>query len=58
MTFELVVDLDRLTGDAAAELGRILRYWAGATKNLDLTTAQEQAIYDSAYSEVGAWRIG
>jgi len=58
MTFELRVDLDRLTGDAADELGRILRYWAGATKKLDLTAPQEQAIYDSAYTEVGAWRIG
>jgi len=56
--FELTVDLDRLTHDAAAELGRILRYWAGATKNLDLTRPQEQAIYDSTYAEVGAWRIG
>jgi hypothetical protein len=57
MTFELTVDLERLTGDAARELGRILRYWAGATKDLDLTTRQEQTIYDSADSEVGAWRV-
>ena len=58
VNFELTVDLDRLTNDPAAELGRILRYWAGAAKQLDLTTPQEQAIYDSAYTEVGAWRIG
>lgn len=58
MKFELTVDLDHLTGEAAAELGRILRYWAGATRSLDLTTPQQQAIYDSAYTEVGAWRIG
>jgi hypothetical protein len=56
--FELTVDLDRLTGDPAEELGRILRYWAGAAKQLDLTTPQEQATYDSTYAEVGAWRIG
>jgi Spy/CpxP family protein refolding chaperone len=55
--FELTVDLDRLIGDPAKELGRILRYWAGAAKQLDLTTQQEQAIYDSTYAEVGAWRI-
>src|SRR6266700_3176455 len=41
--FELTVDLDRLTDDAAAELGRILRYWAGATKNLDLTRPQDRS---------------
>jgi hypothetical protein len=27
-------------------------------KGLDLSARQEQAIYDSAYSEVGSWRIG
>ena len=57
VTFELTVDLDRLSGDPAQELGRILRYWAGAAKQLDLTTPQEQAIYDTSYAEVGAWRI-
>jgi hypothetical protein len=56
--FELTVDLDRLTGDPAQELGRILRYWAGSAKQLDLATPQQQAIYDSTYAEVGAWRIG
>jgi hypothetical protein len=58
MKFELTVDIDNLTGKPADELGRILRYWAGAMKGLDLSARQEQAIYDSAYSEVGSWRIG
>jgi len=57
MKFELTVDIDRLTGSPPQELGRILRYWASAIKGLDLTTRREQAIYDSAYSEVGSWRI-
>jgi hypothetical protein len=55
--FELEVNLDEVTGDPGAELGRILRYWGGAAKQLDLGSAQEQAIYDSAYKEVGRWRL-
>ena len=61
MRFVLEVDLDAgalAGGKRAEELGRILRYWAGATKQLDLTAPQQQAIYDSTYAEVGAWRIG
>jgi hypothetical protein len=57
MKFELAVDLDDLAGDPAYELGRILRYWAGAAKAIDLTQPQEQEIYDSAYSKVGSWRV-
>ncbi|HEU4544528.1 MAG TPA: hypothetical protein VFR23_25605 [Jiangellaceae bacterium] len=57
MKFELEVNLDDVSGNPAAELGRILRYWGGAAKSLDLEKAQEQAIYDSAYTEVGVWRI-
>jgi hypothetical protein len=55
--FELTVDLDRVAGTRADELSRILRYWGGAAKKLDLSEAQEQVIYDSAYSAVGFWRI-
>ena len=57
MKFELVVNLDNVSGVPAYELSRILRYWAGAAKSLNMEQAQEQAIYDSAYTEVGSWRI-
>ena len=33
----LDIDLDALSGDHATEIGRILRYWGGAMKQLDLT---------------------
>lgn len=60
MRFILEVELDDLLagGDAGKELGRILRYWAGGVQQLDaLTPGQGTAIYDSAYREVGRWRI-
>lgn len=59
MKFVLEVDLgdDRWGDAAAAELGRILRYWGGAMKQVELAPGAEQAIYDSAYTEVGSWRI-
>lgn len=44
-------------GDTTAELGRILRYWAGNLKHYELKPGDGSAIYDSAYREVGTWRI-
>lgn len=63
MKFTLEVDLETLPDgvDNAAradELARILRYWAGAMKHYELTDGDGSAIYNSAYREVGAWRIG
>jgi hypothetical protein len=55
--FVLTVDLDRIAGTPADELSRILRYWGGAAKKLDVSQPQKQAIYDSAYAEVGFWQI-
>ena len=46
----LEVDLDTWAGDAAAELGRILRYWDGAVKQIDLSQPQSQDLYDSTYA--------
>ena len=57
MRFVLDVDLDAVAGDPADELGRILRYWGGAAKQLDLTTPAEQPLMDSAYTRVGTWRL-
>ena len=57
MKFILEVDLDGFGDEAGRELGRILRYWGGAAPQLDLTTEATQAVYDSAYREVGHWEI-
>jgi hypothetical protein len=40
------------------ELGRILRYWGGAMKQLDgLQPGHQQDIYDSSYNRVGSWTV-
>ncbi len=59
MKFVLEVDISAMTGpgQASAELGRILRYWAGALKQLDPAPGLSQAVYDSGYREVGHWTI-
>jgi hypothetical protein len=54
MKFVLEVELG---GDAEREVGRILRYWAGALKEMKLEEGAGSAIYDSAYREVGAWKV-
>jgi hypothetical protein len=61
MRFVLEVDLEAgaLAGDdRAAELGRILRYWAGAMKQMPpLTSGDRQDCSDSDYTVVGEWRV-
>jgi len=60
MRFVLEVDLDAgaLTGEArGAELGRILRYWGGAMKQVPLDAGTRQDLYDSDYTLVGSWRV-
>jgi hypothetical protein len=61
MHFVLDVDLDagQLAGDRRAEeLGRILRYWAGAMKQMPpLAPGDRQDLSDSDYTVVGAWRV-
>ncbi len=59
MKFVLEVDLGRMAADAEVgkELGRILRYWAGAVQQMELEPGQGSAIYDSAYREVGRWTL-
>lgn len=61
--FTLEVDLDALpegvdTPDLPTELARILRYWAGSMKHYELVEGDGSAIYNSAYREVGVWRVG
>jgi hypothetical protein len=44
--------------DLRGELGRILRYWGGAMKQLDcLAPGDQRDIYDSAYTKVGSWTV-
>jgi hypothetical protein len=59
MKFALEVDMGdtALNGNAAAELGRILRYWGGNLRHYELKPGDEAAIYDSGYREVGRWSI-
>ncbi|MFE7797096.1 hypothetical protein [Nocardia sp. NPDC057440] len=63
MKFTLEVDLDALPdgvpapADLAVELGRILRYWGGNMKHYQLVEGDASDIYNSAYRQVGAWRI-
>ncbi|KQS00667.1 hypothetical protein ASG12_07325 [Williamsia sp. Leaf354] len=57
MRLILDVDLDALDGDAAAEVGRILRYWAGAAAQLPLDQAVSHDLMDSQYRAVGTFRI-
>ncbi len=56
--FVLEVDLSQTAGDLRTELGRILRYWGGAMKQLDdLESGHKQDVYDSAYNWVGSWAV-
>jgi hypothetical protein len=60
MRFVLEVDLDAgaLAGPGRAEeLGRILRYWGGSVKQVELAAGARQELYDSAYTRVGEWRV-
>jgi hypothetical protein len=60
MRFVLEVDLDAgalAAGDRAAELGRILRYWGGAMKQVPIEPGSRQELYDSGYTAVGQWRV-
>ena len=58
MRFTMDIDLDSLTGDTEAELGRILRYWGGNLKYYDLTQpVPDVECSDSTYAVVGSWRI-
>ena len=59
MKFVLEVDINGMTAseEAGKELGRILRYWAGAVRQVELKPGQGSVIYDSAYRPVGRWAV-
>jgi hypothetical protein len=47
-----------LPGNArAGELGRVLRYWGSATRDVPLEPGATQALMDSDHTEVGSWRV-
>lgn len=51
------VDLDKLPNDQSTEVARILRYWAGALPQMDLTQAVEHGLMDSDYQAVGTLQL-
>jgi hypothetical protein len=56
--FVFEVDLPDSWGESAAdELSRLLRYWAGAVRRMDLRPGVGSDLYDSAYTKVGSWRL-
>ncbi|WP_405663968.1 hypothetical protein [Streptomyces sp. RK9] len=59
MKFLLEVDVDDAASaeDAARELGRVLRYWAGSLKYYALEPGAGEAVLDSGHREVGRWTI-
>lgn len=59
MKFVLEIDMtEGVVGeDAVRELERILRYWGGNLRHYRLKPGDGSVVYDSGYSEVGAWRI-
>ncbi|OON81802.1 hypothetical protein [Streptomyces tsukubensis] len=59
MKFLLEVDMgdSGFDGEAAKELGRILRYWAGGLQHYDLQPGDSAVVVDSAYREVGKWSV-
>ncbi|MFJ8362103.1 hypothetical protein [Streptomyces sp. NPDC093984] len=59
MKFVLEVDMGEngWEGNAAEELGRILRYWGGNLKHCEMKPGDGSAVYDSAYREVGRWAV-
>ncbi|AKN71447.1 hypothetical protein QR97_18055 [Streptomyces sp. PBH53] len=59
MKFVLEVTMDdgAVAQDRVAELERILRYWGGNLRHYALEPGDGSAVYDSAYQEVGGWRV-
>jgi hypothetical protein len=58
MRFVMEIDLSPMAdGREADELSRILRYWAGAVKQVALKPGTSQSVFDSELTEVGSWEI-
>ena len=57
MHFVIDIDLDAVTGNPEHEVGRILRFWAGALKQMELVPGIEHELSDSEYQVVGHLRV-
>lgn len=57
MRFVIDIDLDAVTGTREEEVGRILRYWAGALRQMELGAGTEFELMDSTYTPVGQLRV-
>lgn len=57
MRFVIDIDLDAVTGTPEEEVGRILRYWAGALKQMKLGAGTDLELMDSTYTPVGHLRV-
>ena len=57
MRLTIDIDLEALPEPKGAELGRILRYWAGNVKHYPMEPGAGETISDSTYAPVGSWRF-
>lgn len=57
MKLSIAIEIDDLPDEKGRELGRILRYWAGAMEQLDLDAPVEHQLMDSDYKPVGTLTI-
>ena len=57
MRLVIDIDLDAVTGTPEEEVGRILRYWAGALKQMELADGTQYELMDSTYTPVGHLRV-
>lgn len=51
------LDLDKLPNDQRTEAARILRYWASALPQMDVTHPVEHVLMDSDYQNVGTLQL-
>lgn len=51
------LDLDKLPNDQRTGAARILRYWAGALPQMDVTQPVEHPLMDSDYEIVGTLQL-
>lgn len=58
MKLSIEIDFDAIADNPATEAGRILRYWAGALGQMDLSTVAEHPLMNSTYdAQVGSIRL-
>ncbi|MFJ4768274.1 hypothetical protein ACIP88_04005 [Streptomyces uncialis] len=59
MKFVLEVDIPSSgpSETTVRELSRVLRYWGGNLHHYTLAPGVGEAVYDSAFQEVGRWTI-